>query len=72
MGKKTATELEHYIYKEKYTIDGEEYVAVANFLNNRLKVFRVSSGGFNEEYSLNEYTSFNGNMEDFVKNKVIK
>ena len=51
------------LHKETYTIDGKQCTCVANFANNTL---RITARGFNREYSLDDYTNFDGNMRDFA------
>ena len=51
-------------YKETYKIDGKFYTARVDFFQDKMW---IESNGCKEEYSLDEYENFEGNMEDFVK-----
>lgn len=51
-------------YKEDYLINGEKFTASANFISETLYIF---SRGLSKRHSLDEYTNFEGNMEDFIK-----
>ena len=55
------------LHKETYNIDGNSVTAVADFAANTL---RIMARGFNQEYSLDEYTHFEGNMQEFAASKV--
>ena len=56
------------LHKETYQIDSEPCTVVADFEQETIKIM---ARGFNQTYSMNEYTNFEGNMLDFATSKVI-
>lgn len=50
-------------HTESYNINGNVYMVTANFVNNTLVIKRGCS---RIEGSLDAYTEFEGNMEEFV------
>jgi len=58
----------NYNHKQIYTVNNEDYIAEAYFLNNMLYIKDTTKTLY--QCSLDSYTNFEGNMESFV-NKVI-
>ena len=54
-------------HSETYEVDGNFYKATINFVAD--KVF-IKGGNLFLTFTTNEYENFEGNMEDFVKEKV--
>ena len=55
------------LHQETYTINGESCRCVADFANNTL---HIMARGFNESFTLDEYSNFEGNMQDFAADKL--
>jgi hypothetical protein len=53
--------------QENYTIRGRRVMVVADMDRN---VINVRTFGFNQEYSMGDYTKFDGNMKTFAENKI--
>lgn len=51
-------------HKQEYVINGEKVTAVANFMSNRLHIYRQH--GHSLQFALDVYEKFEGNMEDFL------
>ena len=54
-------------YSEAYTLDNKVVKVIANFNSGVIKMHHPSGV---ETFSMDEYTNFEGNMEDFVKSKL--
>jgi len=54
-------------YSERYVINDTLYLVKADFIKDKIW---ISSNTWKEEYSLNEYDEFIGNMKDFAKDKI--
>jgi hypothetical protein len=54
-------------YSKTYTLDDKVVKVIANFASGMIKMHYPSGI---ETFSIDEYTNFEGNMEDFVKSKL--
>ena len=57
------------VHKETYKINGEFFTVIADFLKDVLFI-KWKTGSM--KFPLDDYTNFEGNMETFVKSKVLK
>jgi hypothetical protein len=51
------------VHKETYKIDGKEYTAVIDFVNDGVHIYGRSCS---QRFHLDVYENFEGNMEEFV------
>lgn len=57
------------LHKEEFKVDGHDYVAVADFINDEIT---IHGRKFNYRCPMDEYVNFEGNMRDFVEAVVNK
>ncbi len=55
-------------YSKTYKIGNTYYAAHADFLQNRLE---VKFDNVSQVFNLEDYTDFEGNMEDFIKAELV-
>jgi len=55
------------LHQETYQINGGPCRVVANFRDDIINIF---AHGYSEQFTMDEYTNFEGNMQEFATSKL--
>ena len=55
------------LYQETYKVNGNSVRVVADFEDDSI---RIMTYGFNQVFSMQDYTNFHGSMHDYVVHKL--